>query len=359
MACNRYGIDQAGPACGHGVCVGDSFCLCDAGWTSVVDFWPDPFFDCDTSIAFVQALSWIIVIENAAVLLLVLYSFSRTENLLSLKTLQKTTTRINLYWFVGSIGGLLWSIAKLADPTNGSVGYGGNNIASAGWALLLGTTFAGWATFGQLIIEFLRKSSSIFTPGGREFFLVSVAPIARWLPAFEAYALVLHPLCVVIACAVPNSGSGVLIAVNAVGCINMVVCCSACALACSSFRSNVKTILDSDGGQGGTAEIRQLYFRIGILNLFAVVFLCASTPVFIVVAASSFLRHKVMWVNMILFANTPLPEMLVLFIFAPKKAAASKSSQQKYASSKVAVTATASASDGDAAAETDGSTAAP
>ena len=150
-----------------------------------------------------------------------------------------------------------------------------------------------------------------------------------------------------------------IIAVNAVCCINMIVCCVACALACSSFRSNVKTIIDADGGKGGSPEIRLLYLRIGILNFFAVLFLLMSTPVFIVVAASSFLRHKLMWVNMILFANTPLPQIVVLRIFQPKRNAGASAkgtvTRQQYApqTAKVAVTSSTAADSSDAAAVPD------
>jgi len=68
-----------------------------------------------------------------------------------------------------------------------------------------------------------------------------------------------------------------------------------------------------------------------------------AVPFFLVTAASPYLRHKQMWVNMFLQINTPLPQILVLVIFLPRASGGAGHKKQptpdpQIPTSKVAVT---------------------
>lgn len=242
--------------------------------------------------------------------------FKTVSNAISFQTIIQTKFRLYIFWILGDIGSILWSAAKLADPADGAVGS--SVLASVGFALAIGFTFAGWATFDQLIIQFLRKSSSIFTQGGKEYFIRTVAPLEKYLPYFEVGSITIVSILVIIASTVIGSGDKVLIAINVVNSIYIFALCSACVLACSSFRTNVKAILEDESStMGGNEGLQKLHFNIGILQLFATSFLILATPAFIVFAASPFLRHKIMWTHMVIFSNGTLPQMVVVYIFLP------------------------------------------
>ena len=325
MSCERYGIDgpDSVPICSHGSCAPTSECLCDAGWTSRVDFWKDSHFDCDTSLLFVTTLAWIILVQRFLGSLLAAYNISSLLKETSLATfLSQTKIRVNIYWFLASIGICLWAIDKIINPENV---VGASTLASVGMAFGVPCMFSGWACFVSLICSFLQNSSSIFSQGAREYFQKAIAPFRQPLVAME-FVTWLMALLVLIDSVVPKAGDKVLIASNLYIFIFNGSMCYICVMALSSFCSELKLLIDAGGkSEEDLAKFNVLYNRMLLMKWFALGFGITS-PAFIAFGSSTFLRHKFQFIVMMIQFGEWWPETLGLVTQMKKRANTSTTS---------------------------------
>lgn len=185
--CSRYGVDAVilAACSGHGDCTPEGACMCSHGWTSRIDFWPDPTFDCDTSLAFITVLAWLILVTRAVLVPLACLNVYKLDNW-KLTTLRQAKARVCIYWLLEGAGDLLWVLPKIVDP---EAVVGLDIVCSAGSAVNVTCHMAGWCAFIAVIIKFLSDSGSAFSPVSREMFLTTVAPFSAILPWIEAFTV--------------------------------------------------------------------------------------------------------------------------------------------------------------------------
>jgi len=311
----------------------------------VVDFWPDPHFECDTRSDYLVSMGIIILVLHIILGLVEFYCVVKSF-MLKASSVWEGRGRMYLHWGLGSLGSLVYACGLISG------GVVGTNVAcSLGFAVMWAEMFCGWTAFNSHVISFLKKSSSIFTPGGREAFTKGVAPFQLYMPYFEVLALPIPALVVLVYNLAPDAAGKALIALNTYVSVFMAIDAYVCAVTCASFCTNIKTIIDlgvEDDNEksvtstststytntnsnsnsirsqrdGNLAQLKTLNFHVKIVELFAMAFGLLATPLFIVFAASPYLRHKVMWTHLICISCAAFPQLLVVVIFMPRGAKA-------------------------------------
>lgn len=307
----------------------------------MVDFWPDPQFECDTRSDYLVSMGIIILVLHIILGLLEFYCVVKSY-MSKASSIWEGRGRMYLHWGFGSLGSIVYACGLISG------GVVGTNVAcSLGFAVMWAAMFCGWTAFNSHVISFLKKSSSIFTPGAREAFTKGVAPFQLYLPYFEVLALPIPAVVVLVYNLAPDTAGKALIALNTYVSVFMAIDAYVCAVTCASFCTNIKTIIDlgveedneksitnrstnsntnstsiRSQKDGNVAQLKTLSFHVKIVELFAMAFGLLATPLFIVFAASPFLRHKVMWTHLICISCAAFPQLLVVIIFMPRVAKA-------------------------------------
>ena len=299
--CDRYGIDTpvGAAVCSHGTCVND-FCVCDVGYTSRVDFWIDPGYDCDTPIVFVQVLSWFMVIIRICLTLLCIYNIVGFEHsILTQKAWtgnQRHKTRVNAYWLVCNVGFVVEGVGRITDPQNGFVAL--NTAVSVGRAAGQSFSLAGYCVYIAIIIEFLRNSSSVFSPGAKEYFNHTIAAMERPMFYFEFVSL-MGIAFVIAGCVAPEYGNKILMFFLLWIALVLGTVCYVLFLCLSSFCSELTAYTQLNISSGKDIQFfKTLNSRLQLLQYFAASFGCLAFFL-IAFAASPYLRHKCMFYNLI------------------------------------------------------------